>query len=218
MTKRMAATAADLIDAVIPRVSMRQWMLTLSKPLRPALRGDPVLATRVLIIFIDSIERSLRVCSEAPPSARPGAVSFLKRFGSALNEHWHYHRCVSDGVFDTADYGSLRFVFATIDAQSAAKVQARVRRRVLAAYRRRGWLDAVCAANTAEWDHGGGFSVDASVAIHSNDRAGRHVGQRYAARPGPAKCGAAPTSATAILTPSSQRSIPCPTTRTSGKT
>ena len=114
---------------------------------------DPALATRVLRIFIDSIERSLRVCCAAPPSARPGALSFLQRFGSALNEHWHYHCCVSDGVFDTADDGSLRFVFASIDAQSAAQVQARVRRRVLAAYSRRGWLDAVSAANMAECAH-----------------------------------------------------------------
>ncbi|MEO6263793.1 MAG: transposase zinc-binding domain-containing protein [Luteimonas sp.] len=34
-TKRMAATAAHLVDAVIPQVPMRQWVLSLPKRLRP---------------------------------------------------------------------------------------------------------------------------------------------------------------------------------------
>lgn len=62
-------------------------------------------------------------------------------------------------------------------------MQARVRRRVLAVYRRRGWLDADAAANMAQWQHGGGFSVDASVVIHGNDRAGLERLLRYCARP-----------------------------------
>ena len=59
-TKRMAATAAHLVDSVIPRVPMRQWVLSLPKRLRPALRSNAALATRVLRIFIGSIERELR--------------------------------------------------------------------------------------------------------------------------------------------------------------
>jgi hypothetical protein len=35
-TKRMVATAAHLVDPVIPRVPMRQWVLSLPKRLRPA--------------------------------------------------------------------------------------------------------------------------------------------------------------------------------------
>ena len=53
-TKRMAATAAHLVDSVIPRVPMRQWVLALPKRLRPALRNHAALATRVLRIFIGS--------------------------------------------------------------------------------------------------------------------------------------------------------------------
>ena len=183
-TKRMVATAAHLVDAVIPRVPMRQWVLSLPKRLRPALRADPILATRVLRIFTDCIERRLHDSCAAPAVARPGAVSFLQRFGSALNEHWHYHVCVSDGVFTDASAGPVEFVPALIDSPvDSAAVQARVRRRVLAAYRRRGWLNADAAANMAQWEHGGGFSVDASVAIHGNDRAGLERLLRYCARP-----------------------------------
>lgn len=97
-TKRMAATAAHLVDAVIPQVPMRQWVLSLPQRLRPALRADPALATGVLRVFIESIERSVRTGAQAPAECRLGAVSFVQRFGSALNEHRHYHCCVSDGV------------------------------------------------------------------------------------------------------------------------
>jgi len=41
-------TAAHLVDAVIPRVPMRQWVLSLPKRLRPALRSHAALATQVL--------------------------------------------------------------------------------------------------------------------------------------------------------------------------
>ena len=155
-TKRMAATAAHLVASVIPRVPMRQWVLALPKRLRPALRNHAALATRVPRIFIGSIHRELRRSAAAPVSARIGAVSFLQRFGSALNEHWHYHCCVSDGVFAAADGQALAFMPATVDADRVARVQARVRRRVLPAYCRHGVLDAEATKDMAAWDHGGG--------------------------------------------------------------
>ena len=54
-TKRMVATAAHLVDSVIPRVPMRQWVLALPKRLR-----------RVLRIFIGSIEHELCRRAAAP--------------------------------------------------------------------------------------------------------------------------------------------------------
>jgi len=45
---------------------MRQWVLALPKRLRPALRNHAALATRVLRIFIGSIERELRRSAAAP--------------------------------------------------------------------------------------------------------------------------------------------------------
>ena len=112
-------------------------------------------------------------------------MSFLQRFGSSLNEHWHYHYhcCVSDGVFVATDGQSLAFEPATVDAAAVARVQARVRRRVLAAYCRHGLLDAQAAKDMAAWDHGGGFSVDASVGIAADDRPALERLLRYCARP-----------------------------------
>jgi hypothetical protein len=58
-------------------------------------------------IFIEEIERLLCTAAgstrngDTPSAARPqlGAVSFLHRFGSAINRHVHLHACVTDGVF-----------------------------------------------------------------------------------------------------------------------
>jgi hypothetical protein len=43
----------------------------------------------------------------------------------------------------------LRFAEIQLDADQMAAVQSTVRRRVLAAYRRRGWLDAAAAQDMA---------------------------------------------------------------------
>ena len=71
----------------------------------------------------------------------------------------------------------------SVDAERVARVQARVRRRVLAAYCRQGVLSEEDAQDMAGWDHGGGFSVDASVGIAADDRAALERLQRYCARP-----------------------------------
>ena len=52
-----------------------------------------------LRIFLDAVEQHLRGrCPGAGPKSRTGAVAFLHRFGSSLNEHTHFHVVVIDGV------------------------------------------------------------------------------------------------------------------------
>ncbi|MBA3506322.1 MAG: transposase [Betaproteobacteria bacterium] len=69
-----------------------------------------------------------------------------------------------------------------------AQVQECVRRRLLRSFVRRGLLLGDDARAMGQWEHGGGFSVDASVRIEAADRAGRERLLRYCARPplGPA--------------------------------
>lgn len=62
-------------------------------------------------------------------------------------------------------------------------VQAAVRRRILRAFQRRGWLERADRLGMEQWQHGGGFSLDASVAIAGADRRGRERLLRYCARP-----------------------------------
>jgi len=130
--------------------TVRQWVLPLPKRLRPALRRHAALAARVFHIVIGSIERDLPGSVAAPVGVR---------IGSALNEHRHYHCCVSDALFAQASDVRLAFAPVDLDSESViAVVQARVRRRVSEAHRRRCSLDFEAAEATAGWDHDGNFS------------------------------------------------------------
>jgi Transposase zinc-binding domain len=72
-TRRMAETAAHLVEHVFPPVPMRQWVVTFPKRLRFFLHRDPALLGRVRRIVLRAIEAGLRHrCPGAPPgSTRP---------------------------------------------------------------------------------------------------------------------------------------------------
>jgi hypothetical protein len=95
----MAQTAAHLADHVIPPVPVRQWVISVPKRLRGMLADRPRAVAAVTRIFLDEIERALITASgvtaaaDTPSASRPrlGGISFLHRFGSALNHHVHLH-------------------------------------------------------------------------------------------------------------------------------
>jgi hypothetical protein len=91
---------------------------------------------------------------------------------------------VIDGVFDSATTGGFIFSAATgVDANAITQVQECVRRRLLRTFVRCGLLPDDDARAMAQWEQGGGFSVDGSVRIEAADRAGRERLLRYCARP-----------------------------------
>jgi hypothetical protein len=171
--RRMAETAAHLADHVLPRLPVRQWVLSLPRRLRYHLAHDPKALDSALHIFLDAIEHSLRRRSGAGPKARAGAIAFIHRFGSALNHHIHFHVIVINGVFEPDPEHGVRFIEAPpLDADDAEAVQVEVRRRILRAYQRRGVLDKADRQEMEHWEHGGGFSLDAGVRIEAHDRRG----------------------------------------------
>ena len=90
-----------------------------------------------------------------------------------------------DGVLESEQGGeeAVRFREAVLSDADVQWVQARVRQRVLRWFVRQGYLDKDDAKDMAEWSNGGGFSVDASVRIEADDRAGLERLLRYCARP-----------------------------------
>ena len=85
--RRMADTAAHLVDRVIPDVPVRQWVLSPPHALRYRLAYDPRLLAVLIRIFIRAVFSSLRRRARANGISRGqcGAVAFLQRFGSSLN-------------------------------------------------------------------------------------------------------------------------------------
>jgi hypothetical protein len=184
-TRRLAQTAAHRVEQVFSLQPVRQWGLSVPKRLRYFLQHDAAVASSVLPIFLRVVEETLRPSSPgAGPRGRLGAVSFLHRFGSALNPPVHFHCAVIDGVFEPDAEGRLCFHEALgLTPERIAKVQEQVRPRVLRAFVRRGLLEPEAARDLRAWERGGGFSVDASSRLEAHDRAGLERRLRYGARP-----------------------------------
>ena len=148
---------------------MRQWVLSLPKRLRYPLQHDREALDSALRSFLAAVEQHLRTHSPgAGPAARAGAVAFIHRFGASLNPHPHFHVCVIDGVFEPDPERGVRFIEAEeLDAEDAEAVQTQVRRRLLRAFEGRGRLEKADRQEMEQWEHGGGFSLDASVRIEA---------------------------------------------------
>ena len=137
-TRRMAETAAHLADHVLPRMPVRQWVLSLPKRLRYHLQHDREALSSALRIFLDAVEQHLRSrCPGAGVRSRTGAVAFIHRFGSSLNQHTHFHVVFIDGVFEPDPEQGAHFIEAE-ELYDAEAVQTQLRRRILRAFVRAG--------------------------------------------------------------------------------
>ena len=115
--RRMNETAAEQVTRLWPAVPVRQWVLSLPWALRLPVARDPGLLTKVSRIFFEAVRDRLRqrvVGVEAADEGvrrEIGAVTFVQRFGSALNLNPHLHVLVVDGVFLCREDGATpRFV------------------------------------------------------------------------------------------------------------
>jgi hypothetical protein len=121
--RRMADTAAHLVDHVLPRAPYRQWVVTVPKALRLRLARDPGWTTWVGNLAVRAIgawqRRSARQRGIRAP--RTGAITFVQRFGGLVNLNGHFHLLVPDGVFVDADD---RLAFALHPVPTSADVLA----------------------------------------------------------------------------------------------
>jgi ribosomal protein S27E len=108
--RRMAETAALLVDDVLPYKPIRQWVLSFPYPLRFLLANSPQVMSKVLAIVNRVISTHLiKKAGSNKAQAQTGAVTLIQRFGSALNLNLHFHALFIDGVYQQKDNGKLRF-------------------------------------------------------------------------------------------------------------
>jgi hypothetical protein len=140
--RRMADTAAHLVDRVLPQVPIRQWVLSFPIALRYRLAYDSRLARDVLRIFIQAVFASLRRRARDALGIRKaqcGAVTFVQRFGGAINLNVHLHSLVLDGVYYEDERGQIRFRrLPPPDNAEVARVTTRIARRIARLLERRG--------------------------------------------------------------------------------
>jgi len=155
--RRMAESAANLVDHVLPRVPLRQFVLTLPFELRARLAFDAALLGAVNRVFVDSVlgfyRRTLRDVFLAG-TGQSGAVTVVQRCSSDLRLNPHFHSLALDGVFVPAADGTVEFHrLPLLSNADVAELLHTIVVRQLALLERRGVIDTT--AEPALIDGGG---------------------------------------------------------------
>jgi hypothetical protein len=137
----MTGRAAHLVDEVLPRVPVRQWVLTVPYRLRYRMAFDHGLSRAVLGVYtrvlLDVYARGAG--TRGLSGGRTATVTVLQRAGSGLKANPHFHTLALDGVFRHAPSGVLEFHRAPAPSDDeVAEVLAVIRDRVRRLLRRRG--------------------------------------------------------------------------------
>ena len=148
LARRMSETSSRLVDSLIPHIPTRQWVLSVPAPLRYLIAYDNNALNAVLSIFMGVLFSYLRKKGKRyggkaleAQEYHPGAVTFLQRFGSALNLNVHMHSQVSDGVYVQYADDKIHFIrvpppssedIKTITIKIAKRVHRYLERRMLA--------------------------------------------------------------------------------------
>ena len=134
---------AHLVDHVIPVVPARQWVLTLPYPLRYRCAWDARLTTEVLRAFLRALFADQRRRARRILGVRRGhnrSVTFIQRFGSALNLTPHFHTLVLDGVYPGPSHDLGSFVpLPPPQSEDVGRVLAGTARRILRVLECRGF-------------------------------------------------------------------------------
>jgi Putative transposase/Transposase zinc-binding domain len=154
--RRMAQTAAHLVTCVIPWVPTRPWVVSVPIPLRYWMAASQDLTAQVHTIIRTTIGQyyvNQAVTHSVPrDNVQPGSVTFIQRFGSAINVNLHFHCVFMEGVYlDRTEAGRKpRFVQAEppSDADIATVLQ-KLSHRVIRMLRRLGYLEAGIEAAVA---------------------------------------------------------------------
>jgi len=96
--KRMAVTARKWVETVLPRVAVRQWVLTVPWQRRRLFARKPELMLGVFGVALRAIDRwYARKVGRLDGAG--GSVAAIQRWGSALHLNVHGHALVPDGVW-----------------------------------------------------------------------------------------------------------------------
>jgi hypothetical protein len=145
--RRMSELAAHVVERVLPRVPIRQWVFTVPVPVRYQLAFDAGLTRAVLRVCLRTVFgwQRRRAARRGLVGARSGSITAIQRFGGAANLNVHFHALLFDGVYTRAS-PTARPVFHRLPPPSDADIAAllvRVQRRVRRLLLRRGrWPDA----------------------------------------------------------------------------
>ncbi len=177
---RMAESAAHLVDRVLPEVPIRQWVLTLPYPLRYRCAYNARLTSEVLRAFLRALFAELRRRARQHWRMRApqcGAVTFIQRFGSALNLNLHFHTLALDGVYADVDAPGATPRFLPLpppDDDAVARVLAGTARRLQRIVAKRAAEDEDALARDEPL-----LALLAAASLRGRSASGPNAGERW---------------------------------------
>src|SRR5215510_6570095 len=158
--RRMAQMAAHLVEQVIPWVPTRQWVVSVPVPLRYWMAGSQDLTAKVHTIIRTTIGQyyvnQVVTHGHERANVHPGSVTFIQRFGSALNLNLHLHCVFMEGVYLDRTTGGLKPRFLASEPPTDGDITTilqKISRRVIRTLRRLGYLETgLDAAVVTEYD------------------------------------------------------------------
>jgi hypothetical protein len=185
--KRKSETAVHLVDNVLPHTAYRQWVTTFPHALRFWMAASRKLTSKVHQLVVAMITHYYINAAEemAIKDPQAGGVTFVQRFGSALNLNVHMHTIVMDGVFSVAGTTPVFFQLRGPSDEEVADIVAAVAHTVIGALRKGrylpeegvdiehpAWLDEAFAESE---QLSAVASASATMHIAFGERAGRKV-------------------------------------------
>ncbi len=176
--RRMAATAARFADDVLPRVPVRQWVLSFPYEMRYRLAYDGAWVSAVLAVFLRLVDRWYRRQAQAMghDRARWGSVTFVQRFGSSLNLNPHVHVLMLDGVYVDGEEAPVFVAAPPLSDQAVQQTVQTSARRIIRLCTKRGLLDDTAADPLA--DEEPVLAVLTAASVRGLIATGARTGQR----------------------------------------
>ena len=185
----MAQTAAHLVECVIPWVPTRQWVVSVPMPLCYWMSSSQALTAQMHTIIRTTISQyyvnQAVQRGHERATVHPGSVTFIQRFGSALQLNLHFHGIGLEGVYlDRTNQGlKPRFVPGEppTDTDIAAVLQ-KISRRVIRMLRRLGYLETGMEAPVATGydplrDHEPALARTMAASVQQRIAGGERAGQ-----------------------------------------
>ena len=178
--RRMAETAAHLVEHVLPEQPIRQWVLSFPYPLRFLFAARPAVLSQVLAIVYRAIATFLirRAGLRVGAGARTGAVTLIQRFGSALNLNIHLHMLFVDGVYTFDDERPRLHRGCAPTQPELQRLLRTIATRVTRALERQGLLIRDDETASLDLEPDDGFEQLLGAAVHYRIATGPHAGRK----------------------------------------
>ena len=139
----MVEHAALLVDEILPEAPYRQWVLSVPFQLRFLFASKPEVMSKALGIVYRTIATHLVLAAgHTHDTAHTGAITFIQRFGSALNLNVHFHMLFLDGVY--VGNKANKLTFKQVNAPTNDQLQTGLHAAVSTQTHERKKLDSIC--------------------------------------------------------------------------